>query len=270
MAQKNKNSKVFIQSHNSKSTKIEKSFSKYSVHKVVKKISGNWNVCRIAVSEEAGKWLFNPDDKFKIINNPVDVNRFKFSFKDRTYIRRKYNISEDEILFGNVARMDYQKNPLYLVKIFKEIRQINKKIKLILIGSGVLKNEVTEFIYKNKLEKDVIIIDWTDKVWMFYSAIDEIIFPSLYEGFPLSLIEAQCSGCNIVYSDTVTKDIQLLETTISFPLRRSAVEWAKLSLKNFDVYQLNKFEKRIEASNMLLDKGLDYQTYIKMLMKLYD
>ncbi|MCQ9316724.1 CDP-glycerol glycerophosphotransferase family protein [Pediococcus pentosaceus] len=53
-------------------------------------------------------------------------------------------------------------------------------------------------------------------------------------------------------------DILVNETYREFPLRRSAVGWAKLSLKNFDVYQLNKFEKRIEASNMLLDKGLDY------------
>ncbi|KAF0369891.1 glycosyltransferase [Pediococcus acidilactici] len=260
------NLKVIVQSHNSRSVKIESSKLKLMVHNIVKKLSSKWHIKRCAVSEEAAVWLFGPKNDAKVINNPVDVKRFSFSPKKRSAIREKYGIQQDDDLYGNIARLDYQKNPIFLLKVFNEIKKKNKHAKLMLVGNGILENEVKKFIYENGLENFVNIVNWTDEVADYYSAIDEIIFPSFYEGMPLSLVEAQCSGTSVLYSDVITDRIRVNKNVESCSLNKDVSYWAS---KAISLEKKNKGIGREDCFIPFLNTSFDYNFYIEKLIDFY-
>jgi glycosyltransferase involved in cell wall biosynthesis len=266
VASKRRISKIYVQSHNSSSERVNRSVLKRQMQKIGKANYNKWVTRKMAVSEEAGEWMFGKDTDVEIIPNPVDVNKFKFSTENRNKIRKEFNISNSTILFGNIARFDTQKNPLFLISIFSKIYKENANAKLFMLGAGELKQKVIDKIKKENLEDAVIIKDWTNRVEEYYSAIDEIIFPSLYEGFPLSLIEAQAAGVPIIYSDSVTKRVEIVSNVVPFSLDKNAQEWAEKAIYNF---KENKIKRDI-AYGVLLEKGFDYDNHINRLVDLYN
>lgn len=264
LAMKEKNTKVIVQSHNSSNTDVVNSKIKMFIQNHFIEKNTNWDIVRIAVSEEAAKWMFGSTEKVQILANPINVEKFKYSEKDRKFIRKKYGI-ENEIAFGNVGRFKEQKNQMFLLDIFNEIRKLNSNVKLILIGSGPLEEKIDNKIKKFSLQNEVIKVKWTDSVDKFYSAFDEIIFPSLYEGFPLSLIEAQSTGCPVIFSDSITKKVKIVNSTVSCSLERGSKFWAKKALENLE----NSINNRIDTYKILLNQSFDYSSYNKKMINLY-
>lgn len=266
LAMKKKVNKVIVQSHNSSNSDVTNSKIKRLIQNFFRNKSLNWNITRIAVSSEAARWMFGSSKKVKILFNPVNIEKFKFTEENRNLIRKQYGI-KDEIVFGNVGRFKEQKNQVFLIRIFNQVCKINKNVRLMLIGSGPAEKLIDEEISKYGLQNKVIKIEWTESISKFYAAFDEIIFPSLYEGFPLSLIEAQCSGCPVIFSDTITKDVKVLDSTLRYPLKSTSEDWARKSLENVNDY-LGKY-RRAEVSRILQKKGLDYESYIGKMIDLY-
>ncbi|KAF0507030.1 glycosyltransferase [Pediococcus pentosaceus] len=266
LAMRKKETKIIVQSHNSSNSDVTNSKIKRLIQNFFRNKSLNWNITRIAVSSEAARWMFGSSQKVKILFNPVNIEKFKFTEENRNLIRKQYGI-KDEIVFGNVGRFKEQKNQVFLVRIFNQVCKINKNVRLMLIGSGPAEKLIDEEIRKYGLQNKVIKIGWTESINKFYAAFDEIIFPSLYEGFPLSLIEAQCSGCPVIFSDTITKDVKVLDSTLRYSLKSTPEDWARKSLENVNDY-LGKY-RRAEVSRILQKKGLDYESYIGKMIDLY-
>ena len=203
-----------------------------------------------ACSELAGIWLFGKktfkNGKVFIINNAIDINRFKFNFDLRREVRQELGISNDTILLGNIGRLCKQKNQFFLLEILKELDL--SKFKLLILGQGELKNSLLDFAKKNDISNNVIFVDSSPNPEKFYNAFDVFLLPSLYEGLPVSGIEAQINSLPCFFSDCITKEVKIYDEVIFLSIRDGVYNWcnsiSKCTVLNNRVYNIinNKFD----------------------------
>lgn len=192
----------------------------------------------IGCSKEAAKWLFKTrSEEAFILRNGIDLKRFTFSPKQREEVRKELNLNENTFIIGHVGRYNIQKNHRFIVEIFAEYSKTNPNAILLLCGSGEnenIKRMVTQYNLKNK----VIFYEPTQQIEKIYSAIDFFLFPSLFEGMPLTLIEAQAEGLPVLASDVITRESKVSNNVIYYSLEHSAEEWSKQISKKTDRSQI--------------------------------
>ena len=136
-----------------------------------------------------------------IIENGIDFTKFKDSDKYRYETRKKLNIKDNEIVIGVVGRLSEQKDPITMIKAFKEVYEENKNVKMLFVGSGNLEDNIKKFAEDNNILDKVIITGWVDEVEKFIPAFDIAVLPSKWEGFGLVLIEYMACNKPIVASN---------------------------------------------------------------------
>ncbi len=195
------------------------------------------SVCtdEFACSELAARWLFSKRDieekRVRILYNGVDLERFAFSRSKRNAIRKKYDV-EDCAVFGCVGRFRPQKNHAYLVSVFREICKLNPNSCLLLLGDGPDRKTVEQALENQGLADKAIFTGNVENVGDYMMAMDVMLLPSLYEGFPIVAIEAQATGLPIVASENITGEISILDSCVRVALDESDVsEWAQTALK---------------------------------------
>ncbi len=181
---------------------------------------------RLACTYDAGHFLFG-DCKFEIIKNAIEVKKFLYNEEIREKIRKKYNWANDFII-GHVGRLNPQKNQIYLLEIFKYVLKKEPTAKLILIGEGedynCLKKRAQELGVDNRVE----FLGSKSNIYDFYQAFDVFVFPSLYEGLGMVLIEAQLSGLHTFASEKVIPYEAKVSDLLQFlPLDAGAEYWAE-------------------------------------------
>jgi glycosyltransferase involved in cell wall biosynthesis len=125
-----------------------------------------------------------------------------------------------------VGRFSSEKNHEYLIDIFNEVRQINGKAILVLVGSGDLLERTKKKVEHLGLSPFVHFLGQRNDVNRLMPAMDCFVMPSTFEGLPFVLVEAQCAGLPCLVSDKISHDSALLDTTKFLPLTVSAKEWA--------------------------------------------
>lgn len=212
-----------------------------------------------ACSEDAGNSLLK-NKEFKIINNAISGERFLYNSEIRMKMRKQYNIEDNCIVIGNIGRLCNQKNQKFLIDIFKEYTLKNNNSKLIIVGNGELENYLKEKVKEYKIEEKVLFLKPINNIQDLYQMFDIFVFPSLYEGLGIVLVEAQVSGLPCVVSDQVPKVAQISEAYYNLSLNSSASEWAnkifsiKTEARKGDLENLRKSEfdiieeaKKLEA-----------------------
>lgn len=189
---------------------------------------------KIGCSVPAGKALFDTAP-FDIVYCGIDFSRFYKKDKDREYrenFLKKYNIPENAICIGHVGRFSGQKNHSFLIDIFNEIKRKSSNYYLLLVGEGSLEETIKEKCSNLEL-KNVIFLGVRDDVDLLMNNIFDIfIFPSLYEGLGIVLLEAQAAGLKCIVSDTVPKEVSIFEDQITFlSIKKSPDIWAKKVLE---------------------------------------
>lgn len=175
----------------------------------------------LGCSDKANKWLYkDQSNKALIINNGVEIYKFKYNDEKRKKIRKELNIKENEIVIGHVGRFSSQKNHKFLIKIFKKYSEKNENARLLLVGDGKLKKQIEKMIKKYDIDQKVIMTGNRNDISQIYQAIDLFVFPSLYEGLPLVLIEAQISGLSILASSTITNMVDVTGNVKFLNIRR--------------------------------------------------
>ena len=214
---------------------------------------------KLACSDLAGKWLFGDNcSDFTIIPNGVDVDRFKFSETNRKAIRKKYNISNKEIIIGHVGRFDKQKNHYYFIELAKSLP--NNYI-FMLIGDGSTKSELVVLIKNNNLDDRFIIIPSKDDIEKYYSAMDLFVMPSLYEGLPIVSVEAQTNGLSCIFSDNVSKQSNLSNHCVFLPLQ---------DVKKWVEQIRNSSHKRFDGEEEICKRKFDIKSTVKMIESIID
>ena len=176
-----------------------------------------------ACGKEAGKWMFGTDD-FRVLNNAIDAERYRFDPKVRQEVRRELAIPADAPVAGHVGRFMAPKNHGFLLRIFA---QLPDHARLLLVGDGELRAENEQLAEELGVRDRVIFAGLRSDVDRMLQAMDVFVFPSLYEGLPLSIIEAQAAGLPCLISDKVPIECKKTELVTQIPLDASPTEWAE-------------------------------------------
>ena len=193
----------------SHSTSNKKEWKKNIVKNMLRPLSKKYATHYYACSEHAGRWLFGNKtfDKglVKIIYNAIDLERFNFNQENRDLIRKEYNI-EDKYVIGHVGRFMQQKNHVFLIDVFNEFQKTRNDAVLLLIGDGPLKEELFNKVNELNVQDKVIFGGVHKDVEKYYSAMDSFLFPSIYEGLGMTLVEAQVNGLPCLASNFIPKE----------------------------------------------------------------
>lgn len=227
-------------------------FSKQLGHMIGRFCFGASATRRLACSNEAGSHLFGKND-FEVVNNGIDIDKFSFSMSARNALRDKLAIPADSIVFGSIGRIAPAKDPLRQLRIFREILSMEPKAFYLMVGEGELRNEAENFARMLHIDTKVCFTGYVRDTSPFYSALDVFLMPSLFEGLPLACVEAQCSGCPVVGSDTLPPEAQITELLVSVDHSASDRIWAKASLNSeFDPANRVAFASRIACAGFSL------------------
>ena len=215
-----------------------------------------------ACSESAGKARYGKDADFIIIHNAIDTNVYRYNEELRDDYRKSFGISDCFVL-GHVGRFEKQKNHDFLLDIFQCVHKINPKTALLLVGDGNLRKDIEKKTEQLGVSDSVIFTGIREDIPALLSAMDVMVFPSLYEGLPVTLVEAQSTGLPCMISDNVPFECALVPSLVSVMHLSDPVEqWAKqvLSKRN---------ETRISRQKELKDCGYDIVDNAKWLEKYY-
>lgn len=240
---------------------IEKIYKTYS--KLL--IKNNSNL-KFACSKKAGEWLYGKIINFEVINNGVNSKEYLYNREKREYIRNELALSQKDIVLGHIGRFSSEKNHMFLIEIFKELNKINENYKLFLIGDGDTQKDIEEKVEKLELGTKVKFLGVRKDVKDILQGLDMFILPSIFEGLPVTLVEAQGAGLKCFVSDSITKEIDLKCGLIEFiSLEKSPKKWAEI-IDNNRVYQrrnTQSFIKKYGYDMFEIAKKLE-NTYIKL------
>lgn len=251
----------------SHSTSNKKEWKKTLIKNILRPFSKKYATDYFCCSELAGRWLFGDKEYNKgsvyIVNNAIDVEKFKYNEEIRKKVRAELNIDESTLVIGNVGRFMPQKNHDYLLDIYKEIYEENKDSILLLVGQGPLVDNIKQKAVNLGIDKNVCFLGQRDDVNELYQAFDAFVFPSLYEGLGMALIEAQCSGSYCLASTGVPKIAKVTDLLDFLDLSVNPKEWSKKILES-----VNKDERK-EQSDKLLKSGYEIKNEAKKLEEKY-
>lgn len=163
-----------------------------------------------ACSEDAAKWLFPHKYKSaKIVYNAIEIKRFLYDEEIRKKVRVKLKIKDDEKIIINVSRLSIGKNHSRIIKIAKKIIENNKKVKFIFVGTGDLEENIKNEIKSNNLENNFLLLGNRNDVNELLMAADLFLFPTLYEGLGIAVVEAQFSGLKCITSERVPAEADI-------------------------------------------------------------
>lgn len=220
-----------------------------------------------ACSDIAGEWLYGKaatkKDNYGVIPNCVDLEYFAFSEEIRKQVREEWKIGENDFVIGHIGRFHESKNHGYILEIFREVLKMLPNSRLLLVGAGVKEGMEAMGAEKEVLER-MIFTGAQARPGKFYQAMDVFLFPSVWEGLPMSVVEAQAAGLSCLISDTITKNVLLTDLVSQHSIKEKAELWANLlsELKNSERTPLKK-----ENYNCL--KRFDSKIVAEQLQKFY-
>lgn len=180
-----------------------------------------------ACSKAAGKWLFKDTNReIKLIRNGVQIERFRFNPTVRARLRKELH-AEDAVIIGHAGRFCAAKNQSFIIDIFAEYHHLEPKAVLILAGDGETKAEMEAKVHALGLESSVRFLGFREDFNELLQAFDLFLMPSLYEGLPISAVEAQTAGLPCLLADTITGETAVTDLVTFMSLSDAAVLWAQ-------------------------------------------
>ncbi|WP_307993509.1 glycosyltransferase family 1 protein [uncultured Intestinibacter sp.] len=242
VAKKNGVKFTIAHSHNANQDKnlkyLIKLFEKRKIPKYADKL--------FACGNEAGRWMFNTDN-FEVLNNAIDTDLYTYNAEKASKVKKEFGI-ENKFVVGHVGRFNPQKNHEFLIDVFNEIQKIKEDSVLMLVGDGDLRQEIEKKVQDLGLSEKVIFTGIRSDVNDLMQGMDVFLFPSLYEGLGIVLIEAQAAGLKCIISDTIPKDGIITDDVLSLSLNQSPVIWANEVLK-YKGYKRSNNKELIEKAD---------------------
>lgn len=220
----------------------------------------------LACSDKALDWMYKYSgvrSKAIIVNNGIDCSQYKYNEDIRADVRREFNIKTEDIVIGHVGRFIPLKNQSFLIDILEALCERLQNIKLMLIGEGDTFEDIKLKAENKNLSNNILFTGVRSDVNRLLQAIDVFVMPSLFEGLPVSLVEAQASGLPIVASDTISHDSDITGTILFKSIKDTPVDWGENILQWKDkVGRPNNIAK-------LKDAGFDSIATVELLKTIY-
>ena len=162
----------------------------------------------LACSCNAGEALFGKafQKKGYILKNAIEIEKFRFDESLRAQIRKELQINQDTMVIGHVGNFTPPKNHSKIIDIFQCLLERQSNAKLLLVGEGELRAEIAQRVKDIGIAEKIIFTGVTSNVVQYLNAMDVFLFPSLFEGLGIALVEAQANGLSCVYSNAVPKE----------------------------------------------------------------
>lgn len=217
----------------------------------------------IACSDESGKWLYGTKackkHNYMLIPNAIDTEKYRFSEQISNAYRKKMNI-ENRFVIGHVGRFHEAKNHMFLLDVFAGVCAKRSDAVLLLVGDGSLRKNIQNKIHSLKLNDRVILTGSRNDVPQLMQAMDVFIFPSLWEGLPVTVVEAQAAGLPCLISDRITSGVDLSKLVMRLPVDDPYV-WVKAIL--------NLKTKRSDVTTEIKRAGFDIKDSATDLTEFY-
>lgn len=214
---------------------------------------------RLACGEKAGKFLFGKRP-FTVIPNGINAKGYGFHSVRRQALRQQLGL-EDKAVFCTVGRLSPVKNHSFLLRVIKALAEKREDVHLLIIGDGELRKELE--VQAKGLP--VTFVGSTQQVADYLSASDVFLLPSLFEGFPLSVMEAQANGLPCLVADTVTQEVNVTGNVRYLPLEEAA--WIS-ALENWEPSP-GRSRRSYDDQELMLEKGYDGTAISKSLKIIY-
>lgn len=222
---------------------------------------------RFACSDKAAAHLYGRDfDKlphYYNIPNAIDVDKYKFQTSIRKSIRETLGVSDECFVCGHVGSFSPVKNHKFLIEIFVEVLKVKPDAVLVCCGSGPLLSEIKELVIRKGVSDNVVFTGVITNPYEYMMAMDCFIFPSFFEGFPISALEAQATGLPIVMNDVISKEVDLTPIITRTDLSESPSQWAKLVLSTH-------CENRNKCNEIISSSKYNIRSSVKDFEKLFE
>ena len=218
-----------------------------------------------ACSKAAGEFYYSKEaverGKVKIIPNAINLEKYKFNDDVRKNVRKNLNI-ENKFVVGHIGRMSPQKNQIFLLKVFAEVKKKQDNATLVMIGDGPLRKDIEKEILQLGLKDSVILLGVRDDVPQLLMAMDVFLLPSLFEGLGIVAMEAQASGLKCIMSDVIPKETNVGGAEY-LSLQADYKKWAECILKSLDR------KIRVDCTANLIKNGYSIKESAIELQKIY-
>lgn len=267
LKRKNRKIKVILHSHGDNVNAPFK-ILKVVFNRVVQNLLSNVPDYCLACSENAGKWLFSKkvikSNRYVTLMNAIEVDDYRYNIENRNEYRELWGVA-NEIIIGTVGRIEYQKNPYFILDIIKKLSNKKVKFKFVWVGTGADRKDIIEKSKALNLD-NIIFIEYTDRVSKLLSAFDLFLLPSRYEGLGLVLIEAQISGLLCIISDSIPKEVDITNNIKKLSIKSSDI-WCDTISEYVNTYNFSC--DRTCPQKELIESGFDIKVIISKLISVY-
>lgn len=275
-----KNGKNILTLSHARSAGVDKGFKGKLTKLIRRNLKNKADYC-LTCSYEAGVAVYGEEwvkkGKVWTIPNAIDCDRFRYDELVRKEMRANLGV-EDKFVIGHVGRFGFMKNHTYLVDIFEEMCKERNDIAMIFIGKGEEEENIRSKLVNDGLEKfgdEKFLIDKVQflgnhfDVERYYQAFDYFVFPSIFEGLPGSVVEAQASGLHCLVSEKITKEVGLTSLVTYKSIDVEAKDWAQEILSHIEE-AFNRSEKvGSTACDMIAYKGFDVRKQASQMEAFY-
>lgn len=209
----------------SHSTMGKGEFAKNAMKLALRPFANVYPTVRFACGHYAGEWLFGKNHDFTVIPNAIELDKFRFDPTVRQETRKELGIADDTFLIGHVGRFMPQKNQTFLVDLLADLLPSRSNAMLVFVGEGPDKAEVQQHAEELSVAEHVMFLGQRSDVNRLYQAFDVFCLPSLYEGLCLVGVEAQRAGLPCLFSDAITREVDVTGTSRFMPID-SYEEWS--------------------------------------------
>lgn len=234
---------------------------KYVIKLFYKRFIPQYATDLFACGNQAGDWMFG-GTLYRVVRNAIDADTYRYNPEVRQRIREEFGITESEIVVGHVGRFSPPKNHDFLVDVFAETLKLVPDARLLLVGDGELRLRIEEKVRALGIAENVIFTGVRSDVPELMQAMDVFAFPSLYEGLPVTLVEAQAAGLPCIISDRIPGDCDLTELVFRCDLDQSHQVWAQ------EICKCRNMPRR-DMSPAIADAGFDIRENARWLQEYY-
>lgn len=200
-----------------------------------------------AARSRYGLKIRNNGKRCVVLNNAIDTKRFSYAYLSRQQMREYLHIHQDTLVIGHVGRFIEVKNHMFLIEVFEQIHKYNTDSVLLLVGDGPLRPRVEALIVQKNLQNSVIMTGVQNDVSMYNQAMDVLVMPSVFEGVPVSLVEAQAAGLPCCVSAGVPREAAITDLVQFKSLEEPADQWAQWVLERANTPRKDMSEEMKKA-----------------------
>ncbi len=218
-------------------------------------------------SQVAGEWLFGKkicaSDRYFNVRNAIDAEKYIYDSSIAKEVRSEFGYTDNDFVIGHVGRFSEPKNHTFLLDIFYEVHKKNPKYKLLLVGDGELRGEIEKRIKEYGIKSAVTLTGVRTDVNRLMMGMDLFLFPSLYEGLGIVMIEAQAAGCPCIASNGVPEEAKISDLVMFNSLEFPKTTWME------SIYECKRVERE-KMYNVIVDKGYDIIQSAKWIQQFYE